>query len=197
MGNSDAQIRDAINRGLIPGPRLFVATKALASTGSYEPRSESEHTCLPAGGDSFDGPDGARAAVRRRIAAGADVIKYFADYRRRIMRFPPFQQHPYINDIKLLPEDPNPDYLVFNHEEIKVLVEEARLAKCPVACHAGTLEGAMIAIEAGVHTLEHCYYANAELFKAIAAKKIVFVPTLLVCEVVHAMRRNLEGEHSV
>jgi imidazolonepropionase-like amidohydrolase len=139
MGNSDASMRDAINRGLIPGPRLFVATKALASTGSYEPRTESEHTCLPSGGEAVDGPAEARIAVRRRIAAGADIIKFFADYRRKVMRFPPFQQHPYIADIKHLPENPNPDVLVFAQEEMDMIVSEAKLAKCPVACHAGTI----------------------------------------------------------
>lgn len=172
----------------MPGPRLFVATKALASTGSYEMRTESEHTCLPGGADNFDGVEGARLAVRRRIAAGADVIKYFADYRRRIMRFPPTQQHPYVNNICPLPEEANPDILVFNQDEMDVIVQEAKLAKCPVACHAGTIEGAMMAVRAGVSTLEHCYYANEELFKVMAAKKIIFCPTLAVCEQVHAKR---------
>ncbi|RDL41622.1 Uncharacterized protein BP5553_01601 [Venustampulla echinocandica] len=188
MGNSDASMRDAINRGLMPGPRLFVATKALASTGSYEPRTESEHTCLPSGADCVDGAGGARLAVRRRIAAGADVIKYFADYRRRVMRFPPTQQHPYINDIAHLPEDPNPDVLVFAQEEVNMIIKEARLAKAPVACHAGTIEGAMMAVEAGVNTLEHCYFANAELFEAMVSKNVIFVPTLSVCEKLHSKR---------
>jgi hypothetical protein len=81
MGDSDAHMRDAINREIMVGPRLFVATKALASTGSYEPRTESAHTCLPRGGEAVDGPESARIAVRRRLAAGADIIKFFADYR--------------------------------------------------------------------------------------------------------------------
>jgi len=188
MDNSDAKIRDAINRGLIPGPRLFVATKALASSGSYEPRTESEHTCLPAGGEVVDGPESARSAVRRRIAAGADVIKFFADYRRRIMRFPPAQQHPYVADIKHLPEDPNPDVLLFAQDKMDMIVSEAKLARAPVACHAGTVEGAMMAVRAGVNTIEHAYFASAELFEAMKASGCVFVPTLGVCEVLHAKR---------
>lgn len=67
-----SSVRDAIARGLIPGPRLFVATKVLASTGSYEPRTENaaNGVCLPQGGEAVDGPEEARKAVRRRIAEG-------------------------------------------------------------------------------------------------------------------------------
>ena len=190
MQESDAQIRDCINRGLIPGPRLFVATRALASTGSYEMRTENHANgvCLPRGGEAVDGVDEMRTAVRRRIAAGADIIKFFADYRRRIMRYPPAQQHPYINSAKHPPENPNPDYLVFAQEEIDMLVKEAKLAKAPVACHAGTIEGALMAVNAGVNTIEHAYFANEELFKLMVNKKTTFVPTLAICERVHQVR---------
>ncbi len=190
MGEMDAQIRDCINRGLIPGPRLFVATRALASTGSYELRSENHANgvCLPQGGEAVDGVDEVRKAVRRRVAAGADVIKYFGDYRRRIMRYPPTQQHPYIPSPTHPPENPNPDYLVFHQEEVDALVKEANLAKVPVVCHAGTVEGAQIAINAGVMSIEHGYIANEHIFRQMVAKGTVFVPTLAVCERLHAKR---------
>lgn len=188
MGDSDAHMRDAINRGLMPGPRLFVATKALASTGAYEPRTESAHTCLPLGGEAVDGVESARLAVRRRIAAGADVIKFFADYRRRIMRYPPLQQHPFIGSVLHPPENPNPDYLVFDQEEMNMIVSEAKLAKAPVACHAGTVEGAIMAVKAGVTTIEHAYFSNDELFESMVKNKTVFVPTLTVCAEIHAKR---------
>ncbi|EXJ92793.1 hypothetical protein A1O3_01346 [Capronia epimyces CBS 606.96] len=190
MGDMDAQIRDSINRGLIPGPRLFVATRALSSTGSYELRTENHANgvCYPRGGEAVDGVDEIRTAVRRRIAAGADLIKFFADYRRRIMRYPPAQQHPYIPSPLHPPADPNPDIVVFAQEEMDMIVKEAALAKAPVVCHAGTIEGALMAVRAGVATLEHAYYANEELFSLMAEKGCVFVPTLAVCERVHAKR---------
>ncbi|EXJ79496.1 hypothetical protein A1O1_08760 [Capronia coronata CBS 617.96] len=190
MQEMDAQIRDCINRGLIPGPRLFVATRALASTGSYELRTENHANgvCYPRGGEAIDGVDEARTAVRRRIAAGADIIKFFADYRRRIMRYPPTQQHPYIASPTHPPKDPNPDILVFAQEEMDMIVKEAAMAKAPVACHAGTIEGATMAVKAGVATIEHAYFANEELFQLMIEKKCVFVPTLAVCERVHAKR---------
>lgn len=190
MGEMDAQIRDCINRGLIPGPRLFVATRALASTGSYEMRTENHANgvCYPRGGEAVDGVDEIRTAVRRRIAAGADVIKFFADYRRRIMRYPPAQQHPYIPSPTHPPKDPNPDYLVFHQEEIDALIKEANLADVPVVCHAGTIEGAQMAIQAGVVSIEHAYYANEALFKQMVDKGTIFVPTLAICERVHAKR---------
>ncbi|KAH8646259.1 amidohydrolase [Xylariales sp. PMI_506] len=190
MGEGDAQMRDCINRGITPGPRLFVATRALASSGSYEPRTEnhSNGVCLPRGGETVDGPDEARVAVRRRIAAGADIIKFFADYRRRIMRYPPVQQHPYISGIMHPPANPNPDVLVFAQEEMDAIVKEAKMAKAPVACHAGTIEGAMMAVKAGVTTIEHAYFANRELFELMKEKECILVPTLAVCERLHAAR---------
>lgn len=190
MGEMDAQIRDCINRGLIPGPRLYVATRALASTGSYEMRTENHANgvCYPRGGEAVDGVDEIRTAVRRRVAAGADVIKFFADYRRRIMRYPPAQQHPYIPSPTHPPKDPNPDYLVFHQEEVDALVKEANLAQIPVVCHAGTIEGARMAIKAGVISIEHAYFANEELFKQMVEKGTIFVPTLAICERVHAKR---------
>ncbi|KAK7545530.1 hypothetical protein IWX49DRAFT_497788 [Phyllosticta citricarpa] len=196
MGEADANVRDAVARGLTPGPRLFVATRVLASTGAYEPRTENGHgSCggsggcsLPAGSDSVDGVDEARKAVRRRIAAGADVIKFYADYRRRVMRFPPKQLHPYEGSVLCPPETPNPDVMVFAQEEMDMIVREARLARCPVAAHCGTVEAGLAAAAAGVTTIEHSYFADDELFRGMAAKGIVFVPTLAVCERLHGPR---------
>jgi imidazolonepropionase-like amidohydrolase len=140
------------------------------------------------GGEAVDGPEAVRTAVRRRLAAGADIIKFFADYRRRIMRYPPSQQHPYIVGVTHPPADPNPDLLVFAQEEVEALVSEAKMGKAPVVCHAGTIEGAMIAVRAGVHTIEHAYFADRELFELMKAHNTVFCPTLAVCERVHHRR---------
>lgn len=203
MGDADANVRDAVARGLIPGPRLFVATRALASTGAYELRTENGPGCcgggggsggegggcvLPAGGEAVDGVLECRKAVRRRIAAGADIVKFYADYRRRIMRWPPAQQHPYVHSVLHPPAQPNPDVMVFEQEEMDAIVREARLAKCPVAVHSGTVEGGLAAVRAGATTIEHSYFASEELFEEMAKAKVVFVPTLAVCERLHKPR---------
>ncbi|KAJ4204948.1 hypothetical protein NW759_014757 [Fusarium solani] len=156
MKEFDSNFRDAIARGLTPSPRLFVATKVLASTGSFEPRSEntSGGHCLPAGADAVDGVKACLMAVWIRIAAGADIIKFFADYRRRIMRCPPAQQHPYIPSVRYPPKEPNADYLISSQQEMNMIVKEATLARAPVSAHCCTLEGALGAIEAGASTLE-------------------------------------------
>ncbi|KAK8854805.1 hypothetical protein IAR55_003544 [Kwoniella newhampshirensis] len=88
--NVDIGIRDSINRGMIPGPRLFVATEALASSDSYQLRQENRigGMIAPRLSDECDGPQGVKSAVRRRIGAGADVIKFYGEYRRRTLRFP-------------------------------------------------------------------------------------------------------------
>ena len=190
MQECDASLRDAIARGLTPGPRLFVATRVLASTGAFECRTENAGGghCLPASADAVDGPAECRQAVRRRIAAGADVVKFFADYRRRIMRSPPAVQHPYKASVLHPPAEPNPDYLVFDDEEMRMIVAEAALARCPVAAHCCTLEGALAAVEAGANTIEHVYHVSDALFTRMAEKRVVFVPTLAVAEKLHAAR---------
>ncbi|KEF60509.1 uncharacterized protein A1O9_02070 [Exophiala aquamarina CBS 119918] len=190
MQECDANLRDAIARGLTSGPRLFVATKVLASTGSFEARTENNlgGHCLPAQADAVDGPEECRKAVRRRIAAGADIIKFFADYRRRIMRSPPAQQHPYKPSVLHPPKEPNADYMVFSQEEMDMIVREANLANCPAVAHCCTLEGAMGAVEAGVTSIEHGYFATDELFQRMVAKNVIFVPTLAIAEKLHAKR---------
>jgi imidazolonepropionase-like amidohydrolase len=202
MQESDANLRDAIARGLTPGPRLFVATKVLASTGSYECRTENSAGghCVPAGCDAVDGVEQCRQAVRRRIAAGADIIKFFADYRRRIMRAPPKQQHPYIPGVLHPPKEPNPDYMVFSQEEMNMIVSEAALAGSPVSAHCCTLEGALGAIEAGVNTIEHAYFTTDEMFARMVEKNVILVPTLAIAEKLHAKRfdqilRNVKRAH--
>ena len=190
MKEADANIRDAINRGLMPGPRLYVATRVLASTLAYEPRIENHigGTCLPAGCDAADGPDELRKAVRRRIGYGADVIKVYADYRRRLMRFPPKQQHPYIPSIKFQPENPNPDYNVFSDEEMRAIVDEANRAKAPTIAHAHTEDGIIASCKAGCLSIEHGSQTGDKGLQAMKDHDVIFVPTLSVLEFMHKAR---------
>ena len=184
MQNFDAGLRDCVNRGLIPGPRLFVATHAIASTASYEVRTENAANGLrvPQASDAADGIDGVRRAVRRRVGDGADVIKFYADYRRKIMRFPPSQQHPYVGSIQFPPAEINPQVLLFSQEEMDMIVQEAKLAGLPVACHAATARAAAMALKAGVTSLEHVFESSDELFEEMARQGCIYVPTLAVAE---------------
>lgn len=193
MKEADCNVRDAINRGLIPGPRLFVATRVLASTAAYEPRTENHigGTCLPAGCDAADGVDELRKAVRRRIGAGADIIKFYADYRRRIMRFPPKQQHPFIPSVLFPPADANPELVCFSQEEMDAIVAEAELADCPVAAHCGGNAGVKAAARAGSLTIEHAYWADEDTLLVMKEKGCIMVPTLAICERLYGFR--LEG----
>ncbi|EFX01725.1 amidohydrolase domain containing protein [Grosmannia clavigera kw1407] len=141
MQDADTNLRDVIARGLMPGPRLFVATRELASTGSFELRTENagggHH--VPPGPDVADGVEQCRQAVRRRIAAGADVVKV----------------------PRLTRSWPRPG-----------------MAQCPVAAHCGTRDGALIAITAGVTSIEHGTAITDDMLPTMAAEGIIFVPTL-------------------
>ncbi|PSR90719.1 hypothetical protein BD289DRAFT_460017 [Coniella lustricola] len=192
MENYDANLRDCINRGLIPGPRLFVATHALASPAGYEIRSESRNQhglVLPAASDDDDGPWGVRRAVRRRAGAGADVIKFYADYRKRVMRFPPL--HPAVigkekagAGIRFPPDhgEINPAVPLYTQEEMNAIVEEAKAEGMAVAAHSGTVAGALMAVRAGVTSLEHGQMLSEEVVAEMATRGTIYVPTLTVME---------------
>jgi imidazolonepropionase-like amidohydrolase len=185
MQSFDANLRDCINRGIIPGPRLFVATHPLGSTGGFEVRTENYHggTRAPPASDPGDGPDVVRQALRRRVAEGCDVIKFYADYRRKIMRFPPSQQHPYKLGIQFPPADPNPNVPLFSQEEMDMIVQEAKLAELPVAAHAGGLKAALMAVRAGVTSIEHGFEITDELLHAMKQNGCIWVPTLATAEI--------------
>ncbi|KAF6809494.1 amidohydrolase [Colletotrichum sojae] len=179
MRSFDANLRDCVNRGLLPGPRLFVATECLASTGSYEIRQENSMTTAPRIADVCDGPADVRRAVRRRVGDGADIIKFYADYRRKVMRFPP-PIAPNRDEIMFPPADRNPAAVMFTQEEMDVIVQEARLAGLPVACHTTTAKSALMAIKAGVDTVEHCNEGNEDVLRQMRRHGTIFVPTLAV-----------------
>ncbi|KAK6068592.1 amidohydrolase [Seiridium cupressi] len=194
MQSFDANLRDCINRGIIPGPRLFVATHPLGSTGGFEVRTENYHggTRAPPASDPGDGPEGVRQALRRRVAEGCDIIKFYADYRRKIMRFPPSQQHPYRLGIEFPPANPNPNVPLFSQEEMDMIVKEAQLADLPVAAHAGGLKAALMAVKAGVTSIEHGFEAPDELLELMKSRGCIWVPTLAAAESLNGtMMKNL------
>jgi imidazolonepropionase-like amidohydrolase len=185
MGDADVSFRDTINRGIIPGPRLYVASQIIAASGGYEIRQENAlgGAKVPSISDPADGIGGVRAAVRRRLGVGADIIKVYADYRRRELRFP-LQTHPGSTPIEFPPSNRNPNILQFTQDEMNTIVEEAQLAQCPIAAHAGTDAAVIMASRAGVTTVEHGNEMSNDGIKAMKEHDIIYVPTLAVIETI-------------
>jgi imidazolonepropionase-like amidohydrolase len=162
-GYADVAVRDAINEGLIVGPRMQCATRGLSVTGGYSPYGYAPHVDIPKGVQIADGVDGVRKAVREQLANGADVIKIYIDHRRR--------------------GTPDPDRLTawptFSLEEVKTIVEEASKVGVKVAAHVYTNAAAQTAITAGVVSLEHGIYLDEETFRTMADRGVYWVPTLM------------------
>ena len=189
--DADVHIRNAINRGIIPGPRIYCVTECLASSGGYEIRHENKigGVEVPRISDPCDGPVGCRAGVRRRLGAGADVIKFYADYRKRELRFPG-SQWPGCPEIAFPPNERNlggqrnPNFLLFNQDEMDAIVAEAKVARAPVAAHASSPEAVSMAAKAGVTTVEHAFepMKGTGTMQALKDNGTIFVPTLAVVE---------------
>lgn len=157
-GWADLSVRDAIEADLIPGPRLLVATLAIAATGQYAPgpRGWDPDLELPKGAQMVSGTDEIRRAVRQQAARGADLIKVYADARRGPAGVAP----------------------TFTEEELAALVSEAAAAGLPVAAHATSPEGIVRAVRAGARTIEHGSAGDAEAFRLMAERGAVLFPTL-------------------
>jgi imidazolonepropionase-like amidohydrolase len=156
---ADVSVKRAIDEGRIPGPRLFVATKAIVATSSYGPGPGgfAPEFVPPKGAEEASGTAEILRAVRDQVGHGADWVKVYADYRRG----PGGTAAP-----------------TFSLEELKTLVEEAHSAGRPVASHAATPEGMRRSVLAGVDTIEHGYGGTDEVFKLMAGRGVAFFPTL-------------------
>ncbi|MEY2883442.1 MAG: hypothetical protein RL490_1166 [Pseudomonadota bacterium] len=155
-GFADVGLKAAIEQGIGPGPRLIVATRALVATGAYGPKGFEPGVAVPQGAEEASGPE-LVTAVRRQIAAGADIIKLYADYRWG----------------KGEPSRPT-----FSLEELTAATAAAHDAGRQVVAHASTPEGMRRATLAGVDTIEHGSAGTAEVFKLMAARGTVLCPTL-------------------
>jgi imidazolonepropionase-like amidohydrolase len=163
---ADVSLKQAINDGLIPGPRLLVATRAIVATGSYGPLPRGfrpDMCCIPQGAEEVSGVPDAVRAVREQSAHGADWIKIYADYR-------------WGPDGSAQPS--------FSEEELKAMVEAAHSSGRPVAVHATTNEGMRRAVMAGVDSIEHGYGGSEEVFKQMAARGVAYLPTLTAQEAI-------------
>jgi imidazolonepropionase-like amidohydrolase len=157
----DVGLKTAIEKGIIPGPRMLVATRAIVATGSYGPKTEVAEASIIKGGEEADGIDGITRVVRSQIGHGADVVKIYVDYRWGL-------------NGTAAP--------TFTEEELKVAVQVAKSSGRTVAVHASTTEGMRRAIAAGVTTIEHGDGGTPELFKLMKEKGIALCPTLNATE---------------
>jgi imidazolonepropionase-like amidohydrolase len=159
---ADVDVKTAINKGVIPGPRLFVSTRAMAPTGMYPLQGYSWELRVPEGVQIVDGPDGVRRAVREQVKYGADWIKYYSD-RRYFMRDGAL--HSWVN---------------FTDDEVKALVEEAHRLGRKVAAHAMGREGIESALRAGADTIEHGYGLDDEMMDLMVRRGVYWCPTIFV-----------------
>jgi imidazolonepropionase-like amidohydrolase len=168
-GYADVGIKQAINQGIIPGPRLLVATKANVARGAYGPKGFEPGVAIPQGAEEVSGADEMTRAARDQIAAGADVIKMYADYH-------------------YLPGEPSRPTMT--QAEMSAGVAVAHDAGRLAAAHATTAEGMRRAALAGVDTIEHGYGGTPEVFRLMHERGIALCPTLGASE---AYARYFQG----
>src|SRR5215469_6489832 len=174
-GYADADVKKAINNGVIPGPRMQVATRALDVTGAYPLQGYAPAVMMPHGVQLVDGADNARQAVREQISHGADWIKVYSDRDYRV------REDGVLDDVP-----------TFTMDELRAIVDEAHRERHKVASHAMALNGVHNSVEAGVDSIEHGNYIADEDLKTMAARGVFYVPTIFVGEYV-AQGRAAEG----
>jgi imidazolonepropionase-like amidohydrolase len=156
-GYADVELKQAVNQGIIPGPRVLAATRAIVATGSYAPKGFALEWRVPQGAEEADGVDSLTRIVRDQIGHGADWVKLYGDYRWG----PLPGAHP-----------------TFSLEEMKLAVETAHSAGVPVAVHSSSAEGMRRATLAGVDTIEHGDGGTPEVFKLMVEHHVALCPTL-------------------
>ena len=160
---ADVDVKTAINRGVIPGPRMFVSTRAMAPTGMYPLLGYSWELRMPEGVQIVDGPIEIRKAVREEAKFGADWIKFYAD--RRYFMGEDGKLHSWVN---------------FTDEEMKTLVDEAHRIGKKVAAHAVGWDGIDAALRAGVNTIEHGQGLTDDLIARMVKQGVYWCPTIYV-----------------
>jgi imidazolonepropionase-like amidohydrolase len=169
-GQADVGVKQAIEQGIIPGPRLLVVTRAIVATGSYGPKGFAPELTIHQGAEEADASSLTRV-VRDQIGRGADWIKVYADSAMGGGVIRP----------------------TFELEELKVIVETARSAGCPVAAHAMSKEGMRRATLAGVETIEHGDAGDIEIFRLMANRGVALCPTLAAAEAMSKYRGWRQG----
>lgn len=158
---ADVELKQAVNQGIIPGPRMLASTRAIVATGAYGPKGFALEWRVPQGAEEADGIDGLTRVVRDQIGHGADWVKLYGDYRWG----PGTGTKP-----------------TFSLDEMKLAVQTAKSAGAPVAVHADTPEGMRRAILAGVETIEHGDAGTPEVYKLMVEHRVALCPTLAAPE---------------
>jgi imidazolonepropionase-like amidohydrolase len=159
---ADVDVKKAVARGIIPGPRMWVVTRAFAPTGTYPLLGYSWELKLPEGVQIVDGADNIRHAVREQVKFGADWIKYYSD------------RGYYIKDGALH------SLVNFTDEEAKALVDESHRLGRKVAAHCMGREGILAALRAGVDTIEHGDGFDDETLDMVKQRGLYWCPTIYV-----------------
>jgi imidazolonepropionase-like amidohydrolase len=160
-GYADVGLKQAVEQGIVPGPRMLVTTRAIVATGSYAPKGFAPEWHIPQGAEEADGHDALIRVVRDQIGRGADWIKVYAD---AAMGGGPIRPS-------------------FSLDELKLIVETAKSNGLLVAAHASSREGMRRAAYAGVATIEHGYGGDPEVFQLMAQQGVALCPTLTATEV--------------
>jgi len=156
-GYADVGLKQAVNQGIIPGPRMYVVTRAIVATGSYAPRRVDFSFDPGQGAEEANGPEDVIRVTRDQIAHGADWIKVYADYRW----------------------GPNGETMpTFSEAELRAMVETAKSSGRYVVAHSSTAEGMRRAVMAGVDDIEHGDGGTAEVFALMKEHDVSFCPTL-------------------
>jgi imidazolonepropionase-like amidohydrolase len=168
----DVGLKQSIEKGIIPGPRMLVATRAIVAKGTYGPKSDNPDIILPQGAAEVAGSEDMSNEVRTQIAKGADLVKLYADYRWGKSK----EARP-----------------TFSIEEIALAVSIAKSGGRQVVAHASTIEGLRRAILGGVTTIEHGDNGDLEIFKLMKQKGVALCPTLAAGDAVEQYKGWKKG----
>jgi imidazolonepropionase-like amidohydrolase len=170
-GYADVALKRAINEGVIPGPRLMVAGRAIVSTGSYGPKGYDHDQQIMLGAEAADGNDLVRV-VRDQIGKGADFIKIYADYRWGLQ---------------------GEDQPSFTLDELKLINEVTRSSGRVMVCHAKSKEAIKRAVMAGAETIEHGDFIDMEIGKLMKEHNVTYIPTIAAVDMISQYRGWKKG----
>ncbi len=170
-GYSDVALKRAINEGIIPGPRLMVAGRAIVSTGSYGPKGYDSDQQIMLGAEAADGNDLIRV-VRDQIGKGADFIKVYADYRWGV---------------------DGEDRPSFTLDELKLINEVTKSSGRAMVCHAKSKEAIKRAVLAGAETIEHADFIDVEIGKLMKDHNVTYIPTIAAVDMINQYRGWKKG----
>lgn len=171
-GYADVALKRAINEGIIPGPRMVVAGRAIVSTGSNGPKGYDEDSKIMLGAEPADGNDLIRV-VRDQIGKGADFIKVYADYRWGTK---------------------GEDQPSFTLDELKLVNEVTRSSGRYLVCHAKSKEAMKRAILAGAETIEHGDYLDEEIAQLMKQHNVTYYATLGAVDAIQQYRGWKKGK---